>query len=117
LKSKIVKLPDHRSSPPHCCIVTGRRDGPVVDWGELTEKARGPQDPHVYIRVSQVEHVAAELLGMVSQKRYDEALAELEEANTEAGRLRAIVAGKEGLSEAEGKLREALGPASTPEGS
>jgi hypothetical protein len=85
----------------------------VVDFGDPTPKARGAGDPRVYISVSQVEFVARELLGMVSQKRHDELGAELEEANQEAGRLRAVVSGVESLSAAEDRLREALGPAPT----
>lgn len=102
---KIVTLPAHNSKPPHTCLVTGRRDGEVVDFG----KDFVGVDPHVYIRRETVE-VAAEKCGMVRQAEVDELRAELEEANAEAGRLRAIVAGKEALSDAEAKLRAALTP-------
>lgn len=110
MRAKIVELPNHASSPPHCCIVSGRRDRPVVDFGDPNPKACGPGDPRVYVSVSQVEFVAKELLGMKPQKQMDELRAELEEANAEAGRLRAIVAAKEGLSAAEDRLRAALTP-------
>lgn len=106
---KIVTLPFPAARPPQTCIVTGRRDGQVVDFGKEWD---GIPDPHIYIRLELVE-VAAEKAGMVRAARVKELEAELEEANAEAGRLRAIVAGKEGLSEAEAKLREALGPAPT----
>jgi hypothetical protein len=112
LDPKLVTLPAHNSKPPHTCVVTGRRDGEVVDFGKDFEGT----DPHIYVRRETVE-VAAEKCGMVRQAEVDELKAELEEANAEAGRLRAIVAGKEGLSVAEDRLREALGPATTPEGS
>lgn len=106
---KIVTLPFPGAKPPQTCIVTGRRDGPVVDFGKEWD---GIPDPHIYIRLELVEKAAKEA-GMVRKKRVEELEAELEEANAEAGRLRAIVAGKQGLSEAEDRLREALGPAST----
>lgn len=102
---KLVTLPAHNSKPPHTCVVTGRRDGEVVDFGKDFEGT----DPHIYVRREKVE-VAGELCGMVRQAEVDELKAELEEANAEAGRLRAIVAGKEDLSAAEAKLRAALTP-------
>lgn len=107
---KIVTLPQPSSKPPHTCVVTGRRDGEVVDFHKDFVGA----DPHIYLRRELVE-VAGEVCGMVRQAEVDELEAELEEANAEAGRLRAVVAAKEGLSEAEDRLREALGPASTTE--
>jgi hypothetical protein len=103
LRPKLVKLPAHNSKPPHKCVVTARRDGELVDFG----KDFVGTDPHIYIDRDKVEE-AAELCGMVRQPVVDEIRSELEEANAEAGRLRAIVAGKEGLSAAEDKLREAL---------
>lgn len=106
---KIVTLPDHRSRPPHTCLVTGRRDGPVVDFGKEWD---GIPDPHIYVRLELVEK-AAETAGMVRKARVDELEGELEEANAEAARLRRIVAAKQGLSDAEETLREALGPAPT----
>lgn len=108
---KLLTLPAHNSKPPHTCVVTGRRDGEVVDFCKDFEGT----DPHIYVRRERVE-VAGELCGMVRQREVDALKAELAEANEEAGRLRAIVAGKQALSDAEDKLREALGPASTTEG-
>lgn len=102
---QIRTLPAHDSKPPHTCIVTGRRDGEVVDF----MRDFVGTDPHVYIRRELVE-VAGEVCGMVRQAEVDELRAELEEANAEAGRLRAIVAGKEDLSAAEDRLRAALTP-------
>lgn len=113
MKPKIVTLPDHRSRPPHTCIVTGRRDGDVVDFGKEYD---GIPDPHIYLRRELVE-TAAEVCGMVRVSAVAELSAELEEANAEAARLRKIVAVGEALSAAEERLREALGPAPTPEGS
>jgi hypothetical protein len=110
MRAKIVELPSHKSFPPHCCIVSGRRDRPMVDFGDPNPKACGPGDPRVYVSVSQVEYAARELLGMKSQKQHDEICAELEEANAEAGRLRKIVAAGEEMSAAEDRLREALDP-------
>lgn len=103
MKPSLVQLPAHNSKPPHTCVVTGRTDGDVVDFG----KDFVGVDPHIYIWRDKVEE-AAELCGMVRQPVVDDLEAQLEEANAEAGRLLAIVAGKEGLSAAEAKLREAL---------
>lgn len=110
MRPKIIKLPAPSSRAPHTCIVTRRRDGEVVDFGVEAEGI----EPHVYLRRELVE-TAAETCGMVRQKEIDELKAELAEANAEAGRLRAIVAGKESLSDAEDKLREILGPAKPSE--
>lgn len=104
MRPKLVKLPAHNSKPPHKCVVTGRRDGELVDFG----KDFVGVDPHIYVDRDKVEE-AAKLCGMVPEPEVEAIRAELEEANAEAGRLRAIVAGKEGLSAAEAKLREALG--------
>lgn len=111
MRPKIVTLPAHNSKPPHTCIVSGRRDGEVVDFG----KDYVGTDPHIYVRRERVEE-AGEICGMVRRGEVDELRAELEEANSEAGRLRKIVAAGEEMSAAEDKLREALGPAPTPEG-
>lgn len=108
MKAKIISLPAPSSRAPHTCIVTHRRDGEVIDFGV---EAQG-HEPHVYLRRELVES-AAELCGMVRQDVVDDLKAELEEANAEAGRLRAIVAGKESLSDAEDKLRVALGPSTS----
>lgn len=103
MRPQLVDLPAHNSKPPHKCVVTGRRDGELVDFG----KDFVGTDPHIYVYRDKVEE-AAELCGMVRQPEVDAIRAELAEANAEAGRLRAIVAGKEALSEAEAKLRESL---------
>lgn len=103
MRPKLTELPAHNSKPPHHCVVTSRRDGDVVDFGAQFTGI----DPWIYIWRDKVEE-AAEVCGMVRQSVVDDLRAELAEANAEAGRLRAIVAGKEGLSEAEDKLREAL---------
>lgn len=105
MKPTVVTLPLPASKPPHTCIVTGRRDGEVVDF---MHDYTGT-DPHVYIRRELVE-VAAEACGMVRMSTVAQLQTELEEANAEAGRLRRIVAGKEALSDAEDRLRAALTP-------
>lgn len=110
---KLVTLPAHSSKPPHTCVVTGRRDGQVIDFC----KDFNGIDPHIYIRRERVELAAETLCGMVREAEVAELRAELAEANAEAGRLRAIVSGGEALSAAEDRLREALGPAPTKEDS
>lgn len=105
---KLVTLPAHNSKPPHTCVVSGRRDGEVVDF----QKDFTGTDPHIYIRRERVEE-AAEICGMVRQKTVDALQAELAEAQDERDRLAGIVSGGEALSAAEERLREALGPAPT----
>lgn len=106
MQPKILTLPAHNSKPPHTCVVSGRRDGEVVDFG----KDFTGTDPHIYVRRERIEE-AGEICGMVRQAEVDELRFELAEANAEAGRLRAIVAAGKELSAAEDRLREALGPA------
>lgn len=109
MKPKLVELPNHRSNPPHCCVVSGRRDGPVVDLGELTQKARGGGPPRLYVRQAILEEVGEDLLGMVPKSKHVALENDLADAEAERDRLAAIVAGTEDLSGAEDKLREALG--------
>lgn len=107
---KLVTLPAHNSKPPHTCVVTGRRDGEVVDF----QKDFDGIDPHIYIRRERVE-VAGEVCGMVRQAEVDALRDELVAAREGIDRLTAIVAGGEELSAAEDRLRQALGPAPTEE--
>lgn len=111
MKARLVELPSNRSSPPHCCIVTGRTDGPVIDFGDPTAKAQGPNDPRVYVREGVVEDAAKRLLGMVPQALVDALQAQLEASEAERQRLAEIVGGGEELTEAEERMRAALGPA------
>lgn len=110
MKARLVELPDHKSSPPHCCVVTGRRDGPIIDFGDPTQKACGPADPRLYMRGAVVEEAARDLLGMVPEAEVAEIRTQLEESEAERQRLAEIVGGGEELTEAEERLRNALGP-------
>lgn len=114
MKARLVELPSHKSSPPHCCVVSGRRDGPVVDFGDPTLKACGPNDPRIYVRGAVVEAAARDLLGMVPQAEVDELREQLVESEAERQRLAEIVGGGEELTEAEARIRDALGPAPEP---
>jgi hypothetical protein len=111
LHPKLVTLPAHNSKPPHTCVVSGRRDGEVVDFC----KDFTGSDPHIYIRRERIEAAAEELCGMVRQPEVDALRADLEEARTEADRLGELVAGGEDLSAVEDRLREALGPTPDPD--
>lgn len=113
MKPRVVELPSHKSSPPHCCVVSGRRDGPIIDFGDPTRKARGPLDPRVYLRGAVVEE-GAKLLGMVPAAEVVELREKLAEAEAERERLELIVSAGADLTDAEGRLREALGPAPEP---
>lgn len=111
MKAKLVELPSNRSSPPHCCIVTGRIDESVIDFGDPHVKAQGPNDPRVYLRRSVVEKAAKDLLGMVPQAEVDALREELAASEAERQRLAEIVGSGEELMEAEERMRAALGPA------
>lgn len=81
MRARIVNPTDPSCPWPMCDVTTGRRDGPLVHFGEMAPvvadaPAKEPANLH---KVSRVEHVARELLGMKSQKQY----AELEERNAE----------------------------------
>lgn len=111
MKARLVELPSNVSFPPHCCIVTGRIDAPVIDFGDPTAQAQGPNDPRVYIRESVVEDAATRLLGMVPKAEVDSLREELAASEAERQRLAEIVGGGEELTEAEERMRAALGPA------
>lgn len=111
MKARLVELPTHTSSPPHCCIVTGRIDESVIDFGDPTAKAQGPNDPRIYIRAAVVEKAARDLLGMVPQAEVDDLLTQFEESEAERQRLAELFGAGEGLIEAEERMRAALGPA------
>ena len=110
MRPKLVTLPAHNSKPPHTCVVSGRRDGEVVDFG----KDFVGTDPHIYVRRERVEE-AGEVCGMVRQDVVDELQEKLGVAEAEMARLAQLVAGGKDLSAAEDRLREALGPAPTKE--
>lgn len=97
---------------PACDVVTGRRDGRIIDAGPLNRKAeaaiRAGRDLHVLLSASKIKELGA-LIGMVPQENFDEAVAAKLAAEDESARRGAIIAGTEDLSAAEAKLREALG--------
>lgn len=87
-----MRLADEAEFFPSACAVTGRGDGPFVDF-----QAHAPWvDPHVYVRQDIVRE-AAILLGMVEGRVLDEAdgeiarlkdrVAELEAEVSELGRF------------------------------
>lgn len=97
---------------PMCDITTGRRDGVLVHFGELApvvSSATG-KDPAALIKTTRVELIAEDKLGMVSKKKYEAALALVAELEAEIEPLREMSATVD-------RLREALSPAPTPEGS
>lgn len=100
MKARLVELPSNVSSPPHCCIVTGRIDAPVIDFGDPTAKAQGPNDPRIYIRAAVVEKAARDLLGMVPQAEVDDLLWKLEASEGERRHLAEKVEAAQGLREA-----------------
>jgi hypothetical protein len=113
-KAKLVELPNPTSFPPHCCIVTGRIDEPVVDFGDPTPKAQGPNDPRVYIRASRVEEAAEDLLGMVPRKEVEELEERLGAAEAETARLTELVGAAEALEQSLERVKAALEPAPDP---
>jgi hypothetical protein len=100
VKARLVELPSNVSSPPHCCIVTGRTDEPVIDFGDPTAKAQGPNDPRIYIRRSVIEKTAKDLLGMVPEVEVAELRERLDALETRNAELAERVAAVEGLRQA-----------------
>lgn len=108
---KLVELPHRFSKPPHKCIVTGRRDLPVVDFGVDYTGI----DPHVYIGAGRVEEAARELLGMVPRDDVNELLKRLHEAEAENERLQELIGAAEELEQALERVKAAFEPTPDPD--
>lgn len=96
---EITEAPFH--AYPYACAVTGRDDGPVVDFAIELEGV----DPHLYLRLSVIEE-AGKLIGMVPKAQVDEVrqrLSDLAEELVEAQRqIAAYEQIKEGIEVLEG---------------
>ena len=96
---EITEAPFH--AYPYACAVTGRDDGPCVDFAIDMEGV----DPHLYLRLSVIEE-AGKLIGMVPKAEVDaieEALADLTSKFDDVlAQLEAYKQIKEGLDVLEG---------------
>lgn len=89
---QIAEAPLH--AYPHTCVVTGRDDGPVVDFNIEIEGI----DPHLYLRLSVVEE-AGKLIGMVPKAEVEKLEAALNAYGEELARLQERVAAYEKVEE------------------
>ena len=62
-----MRKTDRAALYPQKCAVTGRNDGPFVDFGVMIPAGR---DSRLYLRTTQVERAGA-MVGMVPQAEYD----------------------------------------------
>lgn len=93
-----MRKTDRAALYPQKCLVTGRNDGPFVDFGVMIPAGR---DTRLYVRATQVER-AGQLVGMVPKADHDalkEQVREMERALEEYGqRIEKFAALMEGLS-------------------
>lgn len=94
---------------PMCDVTTGRRDGDLVNFGEMAPvvSSAPAKDPACLVKVTRVELIAEEGLGMVPGKRHEKKVAELE------AKIADLEAQLQEASELPDRLREVLGPATS----
>lgn len=68
-----MRLTDRAALYPQKCLVTGRSDGPFVDFGVIIPAGR---DQRLYVRAKVVEKIAP-ALGMVPKADYEELKAQI----------------------------------------
>jgi len=64
--------------PPRSCLVTGREDGPFIDFQVVIDR---PEPTRLYLKTEIVEE-AGKLVGMVPKKRVEELEDQLAEMRT-----------------------------------
>ena len=104
---RIIDAKDPGCPWPMCDVTTGRRDGDLVNFGEMAPvvSSAPAKDPAALVKATKVEWVAEQLLGMVSGKTHEKKIAALEaEVVDLKGKLQEA-------SELPDRLREVLGPA------
>lgn len=94
---------------PMCDVTTGRRDGTLVDFGEMAPVvANAPgREPRALIKGTRVELVAKKKLGMVPKKRHEKALAQIAELE---GRIAELETEIEPLRETSATVERLLAP-------
>lgn len=110
MKARITLLEKPLPKAPKKCLVTGRADGLIVDFG--TDVQFPMPQPHVYLKASVVEE-AAEVLGMVPEDRFNQLQTQISEMEDELDTLREVAAAIEAKDEADNQLQEAISNASS----
>lgn len=105
MKSRISLLEKPLPKAPKKCLVTGRADGVIVDFG--TDVQFPMPQPHVYLKATVVEE-AAVLLEMVPKEEVDELRNELERLSDELADLRGIADAIDSVRDADTQLQEAV---------
>jgi len=105
MKSRISIVEKPLTKAPKKCLVTGRADGRIVDFG--TDCMVPGPEPHIYIK-SEVVEEAAVLLDMVPKSDVEEMHQRLAEMESELQSLSAIAKPLQAIEEAETELKEAV---------
>lgn len=108
MKSRISIVEKPLTKAPKKCLVTGRADGRIVDFG--TDCMVPGPEPHIYIKAEVVEE-AAVLLDMVTKRDVEELHTRVAEMESELESLNAIVAPLQAIETAETQLQEAVNAA------
>lgn len=110
MKSRITLLEKPLPKAPKKCLVTGRADGVIVDFG--TDVQFPIPQPHVYLKATIVEE-AGVVLGMVPKEEVDELRNELDEISNELADLRGIADAIDASNAADTQLQEAISNANS----
>ena len=105
MKARITLLEKPLPKAPKKCLVTGRADGLIVDFG--TDVQFPMPQPHVYLKASVVEE-AAVLLGMEPREKVAVLEDRLDEMAAELDALQDVAAAIEAKDEADTQLQEAV---------
>lgn len=105
MKSRITLLEKPLPKAPKKCLVTGRADGLIVDFG--TDVQFPMPQPHVYLKASIVEE-AATLLDMVPGAEVEELRDQISALSDELEQLRVIAEAVSAKESADTQLQEVL---------
>lgn len=105
MKSRITIIQKPLPKTPKKCLVTGRADGDIVDFG--TDVSVPGPEPHIYLKRSVVEE-AGEVCGMVPGAKFDKQAERLAELEAENEQLRKIAEPLQAIHAAEAQIKEAI---------
>ena len=105
MKSRITLVEKPLPKAPKKCLVTGRADGLIVDFG--TDVQFPMPQPHVYLKANVVEE-AALLLGMVPEEKVRGLEEQLDQMSDELDALQDVAAAIDAKDEADTQLQEAI---------
>jgi hypothetical protein len=97
-----MRLVDNADRPPRECAVSGRGDGPFIDFQTVIET---PQPMSLYVHTLHVEE-AAKMLGMVPAREVEKLREDFAAMSTELDRLRSLQTATDNLEEELARDRE-----------